>query len=78
MQHGGHQPVTLEQVETFTDLVSIIGEQGGSDADVKKRTVKVRVAFLQLKNIWNSKPLFASQHKSANLQYGRQDSPTVR
>ncbi|CAH8514717.1 unnamed protein product [Schistosoma haematobium] len=48
---------TLEDVESFTYLGSIIDEQGGSDADVKARVGKARVAFLQLKNIWNSKQL---------------------
>ncbi|VDP01266.1 unnamed protein product [Schistosoma margrebowiei] len=48
---------TLEDVESFTYLGSIIDEQGGSDAHVKARIGKVRVAFLQLKNIWNSKQL---------------------
>ncbi|VDP17093.1 unnamed protein product [Schistosoma margrebowiei] len=48
---------TLEDVEPFTYLRSIIDEQGGSDADIKARIGKARVAFLQLKNIWNSKQL---------------------
>ncbi|VDO52926.1 unnamed protein product [Schistosoma margrebowiei] len=48
---------TLEDVEFFTYLGSIIDEQGGSDADVKARIGKAKVAFLQLKNIWNSKQL---------------------
>ncbi|VDP24736.1 unnamed protein product [Schistosoma margrebowiei] len=48
---------TLEDVESFTYLGSIIDEQGGSDADVKARIGKARVAFLQLKNLWNSKQL---------------------
>ncbi|VDP57859.1 unnamed protein product [Schistosoma curassoni] len=48
---------TLEEVESFTYLGSIIDEQGGSDADVKTRIGKARVAFLQLKYIWNSKQL---------------------
>ncbi|CAH8650842.1 unnamed protein product [Schistosoma guineensis] len=48
---------TLEDVESFTYLGSIIDEQGGSDADVKARIGKAMVAFLQLKNIWNSKQL---------------------
>ncbi|VDO79393.1 unnamed protein product, partial [Schistosoma margrebowiei] len=48
---------TLENVESFTYLGSIIDEQGGSDADVKARIGKARTAFLQLKNIWNSKQL---------------------
>ncbi|VDP54665.1 unnamed protein product [Schistosoma margrebowiei] len=47
----------LEDVESFTYLGSIIDEQGGSDADVKARIGKARTAFIQLKNIWNSKQL---------------------
>ncbi|VDP56064.1 unnamed protein product [Schistosoma margrebowiei] len=48
---------TLEDVEFFTYLGSIIGKQGGSDADVKARIGKARAVFLQLNNIWNSKQL---------------------
>ncbi|VDP48313.1 unnamed protein product [Schistosoma curassoni] len=48
---------TLEDLESFTYVGSIIDEQGGSDADVKARIGKVRDAFLQLKNIWNLKQL---------------------
>ncbi|VDO59435.1 unnamed protein product [Schistosoma curassoni] len=48
---------TLEDVESFTYLGSIIDEQGGSDTDINGRTGKGRTAFLQLKNIWNSKQL---------------------
>ncbi|VDO90171.1 unnamed protein product [Schistosoma margrebowiei] len=48
---------TLEDVESFTYLGSIIDEQRSSDADVKVRIVKARVAFLQFKNICNSKQL---------------------
>ncbi|VDO70287.1 unnamed protein product [Schistosoma mattheei] len=47
----------LEDVKTFTYLGSIIDEHGGSDAHVKARIVKARIAYLQLKNIWNSKQL---------------------
>ncbi|VDP22316.1 unnamed protein product [Schistosoma margrebowiei] len=54
-------PVTtdgdLEDVKNFTYLGSIIDEHGGSDADVKVRIDKARAAYLQLKNIWNSKQL---------------------
>nr|CAX82477.1 Retrovirus-related Pol polyprotein [Schistosoma japonicum] len=48
---------TLEEVDTFTYLGSIISEQGESDADVRARIGKARAAFLQLKNIWDSKQL---------------------
>ncbi|VDP39449.1 unnamed protein product [Schistosoma margrebowiei] len=39
---------TLEDVESFAYMGSIIDEQGGSDADVKARIEKTRAAFLQL------------------------------
>ncbi|VDO49867.1 unnamed protein product [Schistosoma margrebowiei] len=48
---------TLEDVESFTYLGSIIDEQGRSNADVKARIGKAGAAFLQLKNVWNSKQL---------------------
>ncbi|VDO59837.1 unnamed protein product [Schistosoma margrebowiei] len=47
----------LEDVKTFTYLGSIIDEHGESDANVKARISKVRAAYLQLRNIWNSKQL---------------------
>ncbi|VDO89639.1 unnamed protein product [Schistosoma curassoni] len=43
----------LDDVKTFIYLGSIIDEHGGPDADVKVRIVKVRAAYLQLKNIWS-------------------------
>ncbi|KAH9595657.1 Laminin subunit gamma-1 [Schistosoma haematobium] len=46
---------TLEDVESFTYLGSIIDEQGGSDTDVKVRIGEARAALLQMKNIWHSK-----------------------
>ncbi|VDO57620.1 unnamed protein product [Schistosoma margrebowiei] len=48
---------TLEDVESFRYLGSIIDEQRGSDADIKARIGKARASFLQMKNIWNSKQL---------------------
>ncbi|VDP17375.1 unnamed protein product [Schistosoma margrebowiei] len=68
---------TLEDVEFFIYLGSIIDEQGGSDADVKARIGKARTAFLQLKNIWNSKQLSVNQYQSHNLQYQRQGSSAI-
>ncbi|VDO82513.1 unnamed protein product, partial [Schistosoma curassoni] len=47
----------LEDVKTFTYLGSIIDEQDGSDADVRARIGTARAAYLQLRNIWNSKQL---------------------
>ncbi|VDO76705.1 unnamed protein product [Schistosoma margrebowiei] len=51
--------ITLDgqTLESFTYLDSIIDEQGGPDANVKVRIGNARAAFLQLKNIWNSKQL---------------------
>ncbi|KAH9592806.1 Laminin subunit gamma-1 [Schistosoma haematobium] len=67
----------LEDVKTFTYLGSIIDEQGGSDSDVKARIGKTRAAYLQLRNIWNSKQLSVNQHQGQNFQYKCQDSSTV-
>ncbi|VDP60781.1 unnamed protein product [Schistosoma curassoni] len=55
-------PITIdgedsEDVKSFTNLGSIIDEHGGSDVDVKARIGKARTAYLQLRNIWNSKQL---------------------
>ncbi|VDO77660.1 unnamed protein product [Schistosoma margrebowiei] len=53
----------LEDVKTFTYLGSIIDEQVGSDADMKARIGKARAAYLQLRNIWNSKQLSTNTKK---------------
>ncbi|VDP53023.1 unnamed protein product [Schistosoma margrebowiei] len=75
---------TLEDVENFTYLGSIIDEQGGSDANVKARIGKARTAFLQLKNIWNSKQLSTNikvrifnTNVKAVLLYGAKTSRTT-
>ena len=48
----------LEEIETFTYLGSIVCEQGGTDEDVKMRTIKARTAFMLLKkNIWIARDL---------------------
>ncbi|VDO66581.1 unnamed protein product [Schistosoma curassoni] len=52
-------------------------KQEQSDSDVKTRIDKTSTAFLQWKNIWNSKQLSAKQHQTQNLQYERRNSPTV-
>ncbi|VDP42725.1 unnamed protein product [Schistosoma margrebowiei] len=57
-----HNPTTidgedLDDVKTFTYSGSIIDGHGGSDTDVKARIGKARAAYLQLRNIWNSKQL---------------------
>ena len=48
---------TLEEVDSFTYLGSIVDKQGGTDADIKIRIRKARIAFQQLKNIWTSRNL---------------------
>ncbi|VDP10714.1 unnamed protein product, partial [Schistosoma margrebowiei] len=58
---------TLEDVESFTYLGSTIDEQRGSDADVKERVGKTKAAFLQLKNIWNSKQLSTNIKRTNQL-----------
>ncbi|VDP31802.1 unnamed protein product [Schistosoma margrebowiei] len=65
-------------MEGFTYVNNIIDEQGGSDADVNARIGKARAAFLQLKNIWDSKQLSLNQYQSHNFQYERHGSPTAR
>ncbi|VDP16602.1 unnamed protein product [Schistosoma margrebowiei] len=67
----------LEDVKSFTYLGSIIDEHRGSDADVKAQIGKARAAYLQLRNIWNSKQLATSQRQGQNFQYKCQDSSTV-
>ncbi|VDO51171.1 unnamed protein product [Schistosoma margrebowiei] len=57
----------LEDVKTFTYLGSIINEHGGSDANVKARIGKARAAYLQLRNIWNSKQLSINTKESCSL-----------
>ncbi|VDP19514.1 unnamed protein product [Schistosoma margrebowiei] len=64
----------VEEVETSIYLDSIINQQGGSDSNVSASIVKAMTAFLQLKNIWNSKEMSVNQYQSHNLQYKRQDS----
>ncbi|VDP58836.1 unnamed protein product [Schistosoma curassoni] len=66
----------LEDVKTFTYLGSIIDEHGGSDAHVKARIGKARTAYLQLKNIWNSKQMSANQHQGQDFQCKCQHSST--
>ena len=51
------QSDSLEEVDSFTYLGSIVDKQGGTDADVKIRISKARTAYHQLKNIWASRDL---------------------
>ncbi|VDP57790.1 unnamed protein product [Schistosoma margrebowiei] len=57
----------MEDVKTFTYLGSIIDEHGGSDADLKARIGKARAAYLQLRNIWNSKQLSTNTKDPINF-----------
>jgi hypothetical protein len=65
-----------DKVKSFTYLGSVIDQQGEADVDVKTRTNKARVAFIQLNNTWRSTDLplttnihlFNSNVKSKLLQ----------
>ena len=46
---------TLDEVKDFRYLGSIVDTHGGTEADVKKRISKARVAFHLLSNVWKSK-----------------------
>ncbi|VDP48786.1 unnamed protein product [Schistosoma curassoni] len=67
----------LKDVKTFTYPSSIIDEHGGSDADENARIGKATAAYLQLKDIWESKQLSVSQHQGQSFQYKCQHSSSV-
>ncbi|VDP20930.1 unnamed protein product [Schistosoma margrebowiei] len=55
-------PITLDgktqkDVKSFTCLGCIIDERGESNAVVKESIGEARIAFRQIKDIWNSKQL---------------------
>ncbi|VDP29724.1 unnamed protein product [Schistosoma margrebowiei] len=68
----------LEDLKTSTYLISIIDEHGGSDADVKARISKARVAYLQLKNIWNSKQLSTNTKQQPTVREEKPDPSRER
>ncbi|VDO64782.1 unnamed protein product [Schistosoma margrebowiei] len=83
-------PITIDgedlgDVKTFTYPGSIIDEHGESDANVKARISKARAAYLQLRNVWNSKQLstntkvriFNTNGKTV-LLYGRETWRTTK
>ncbi|VDO63953.1 unnamed protein product, partial [Schistosoma margrebowiei] len=43
--------------KNILDIINIIDEQGGTNANVKTTVGKAKAAFLQLRKIWNSKQL---------------------
>ena len=59
----------IEEVDQFTYLGSVVDTQGGTEADVKARTSKARVAFLQLKNIWPSNVRPFAEKQDQEFQY---------
>ncbi|VDP21612.1 unnamed protein product [Schistosoma margrebowiei] len=63
----------LEDVKTFTYLGNIIDEHGGSDVDVKARIGKARAAYLQLRNIWNSKQLLTNTKQQRTVGENKPD-----
>ncbi|VDP37316.1 unnamed protein product [Schistosoma curassoni] len=62
----------LDDIKTFTYLVSVTEVHGGSDADVKTRVGKARVTYLQLKNIWNSKNCQPTSKSEFSIRTSRQ------
>ncbi|VDO61328.1 unnamed protein product [Schistosoma margrebowiei] len=63
----------MEDVKPFTYLGSIIDEHGGFDADVKARIVKARAAYLQLRNVWNSKQLSTNTKQQRTMGDNKPD-----
>ncbi|VDP19279.1 unnamed protein product [Schistosoma margrebowiei] len=51
----------------------IIDEHGGSDADVKAWIGKTRAAYLQLKNIWNSKQVSTNTKQQPTIGENKPD-----
>ena len=47
----------LEEVEKFTYLGSVVGRDGGVEADIRSRIGKAQCAFNNLKNIWRSQSM---------------------
>ncbi|VDO85913.1 unnamed protein product [Schistosoma margrebowiei] len=62
----------LEHAKTFTYLDSITDEHGGYGADINARIDKARAAYLQLKNIWNSKNCQPIPRSEFSTQMSRQ------
>ncbi|VDP41199.1 unnamed protein product [Schistosoma margrebowiei] len=54
-----NSPIILNFKHITNDFDGVLfsDEYGGSDADVKARIGKARAAYLQLRNVWNSKQL---------------------
>ena len=68
----------------FSRRLSITDEKGRSNEDGKERIDKTGVAFLQLKNIWNSKQLstiikvrILNTSVKTVLMYGAETSRTI-
>ncbi|VDO84112.1 unnamed protein product [Schistosoma curassoni] len=68
---------TMEEMESFRYLCSIIDEKGGFNEDVKARIGKATASFLQLKNSWNSKQLSINVKVTIFNTNVRTDSSTV-
>ena len=47
----------VEDVEEFVYLGTTVTKEGGGTNDIKKRLSKVRGAFFNLKNIWNTRSI---------------------
>ena len=67
---------SLEEVNKFTYLGSVIAVNGGSEEDVKARIGKARAAFNILTKTWKTKNI--SQDQAQNLQLQRKICTSVR
>ena len=45
---------TLERVDSFTYLGSVISKDGSAQKDIKNRLIKARNTFVSLKPVWRS------------------------
>lgn len=67
---------SLEEVESFTYLGSIIDNQAGTDADVKAKSGKARAAFLMIKKFVELSPAY-NTHQNSPLQLQCQVGPSL-
>jgi len=62
---------TIEDVDSFTYLGSIVSKSAGTEEDIKARIGKARQAFAILKPIWNNRNIHLNtklEHQAQHLQ----------
>ena len=57
----------LEEVEEFTYLGSIIDKKEGTEADIKARIGKARLAFTQLQKVWKASSFLKDTDQTLQL-----------